>query len=232
MFKIIDADIYVLVDGDNTYPAEQVHRLLEPILTKKVDMVVGSRIDKHDDSAFRRLHKFGNNMISKIVSCLFSIQIVDVLSGYRIFTKRLAKRLYLRSGGFEIETEITLQSIVKGYSIFEIPIHYKNRPKGSNSKLNTFKDGILIIKTAIMIFKDYKPLLAFSLISLVTFILSITAGIFPILDFIKYQFVYHVPLAILAASLFILSILFFGIGLVLDTIVHFHLDTTSALIDD
>lgn len=229
MFAVIDADIYITVDGDDTYPAEEVTNLIEIYDKNDTDMVVGTRLKSYDKKAFRKMHKIGNRLISNLISKLFSTDIIDVLSGYRIFSKTLVKSLYLRSSGFEIETEITLQTLIKDYKITEVPISYKERPVGSISKLNTYKDGLHILKTIVMIFKDYKPLVTFSILSLISLALSFLSGAYPIMDYIKFQYVYHVPLAILAASLFILSILLLGIGLILNTITHFHIETTHML---
>lgn len=229
MFAVVEAEIYIMTDGDDTYPAEEVHKLLDTFNNNNYDMVVGTRLDSFEKHAFRSMHKYGNRFISSIITKLFSADVKDALSGYRIFSRNLVKNLFLRSNSFEIETEITLQTIINGFHFVEIPVMYRERPKGSVSKLNTYKDGFHIIRTIGMIFRDYKPLFTFSMLGLIVLILSLFAGFYPISDFIREQYVYHVPLAILAASLFIMSMLFFGIGIILNTINNFHIETTQRL---
>ena len=229
MFATVNADVYIMADGDDTYPADEVNKLIDTFDNFGADMVVGTRLVSFDKKAFRRMHKFGNKLISTIISKLFKRKINDVLSGYRVFSKTLVDNLYLRSDGFEIETEITLQTIIKNFNIIEIPVPYKERPSGSVSKLNTYKDGMLIFNTIAMIFRDYKPLTFFSILGAITLVLAILAGVPPILDYIKFQYVYHVPLAVLSASLSVLTALLFGIGLILNTITRFHFETNHIL---
>lgn len=218
MFNVIDADIYIMADGDDTYPATYAPELIKELETKNADTVVGTRLDEHTDDSFRKFHRFGNLLITKIISLLFKTKITDVLSGYRVFNRRFVKSIPIRSSGYEIETELTIQAISKGFRIYEVPTTYKNRPEGSISKLNTFSDGFLILKTIAIIFKDYKPLSFFGTIAFLMAILSICSGLPPVLDYVKTNYVSHVPLAILASGLGILSILFLAIGLILDTI--------------
>lgn len=229
MFATINADVYVMADGDDTYPAEEVNKLIDHYDQSDADMIVGTRLISYDKKAFRRMHKFGNRLISKLISKLFSTKINDVLSGYRVFSQTLVKNLYLRSNGFEIETEITLQTIIKNFNLIEIPVPYKERPSGSVSKLNTYKDGMLILKTIAMIFRDYKPLTFFSILGVITLVLTILSGVPPILDYIRFQYVYHVPLAVLSASLSVLTVLLFGIGLILNTVTRFHSETSHIM---
>ena len=227
MFETVDADLLVMADGDDTYPAEAAPDLLRALTDSGADMVVGMRLSRFDDRAFRRLHEFGNKLISGTISLLFRARITDVLSGYRVFTREFVRSLYLRSGGFAVETELTLQALVKESVIREVPVHYRSRPEGSVSKLNTFADGLHIFRAIFLIFKDYKPLAFFSLLAAVTFVLGLVAGWFPVRDYLQTRYVSHVPLAMLAAALEILAVLFLGIGLILHAVTRFHVETQS-----
>ncbi|MFH1755401.1 MAG: glycosyltransferase family 2 protein, partial [Candidatus Latescibacterota bacterium] len=173
MFREVDADIYVMADGDDTYPADMAGTLIEALEESGVDMVVGTRLAHHDKKAFRAFHGFGNTLISKLISLLFSSSLTDVLSGYRVFSRHFARTLYLTAGGFEVETEMTLQALVKNCFIKEIPVRYSSRPEGSESKLNTFSDGLMICKGMFLIFKDYRPFVFFSALSISCFLLGL-----------------------------------------------------------
>lgn len=154
----VDADIYVTIDGDGTYPAAEVHKLLQPILDGKAHMVVGSRLTVSADGAFRPMHIFGNVVLTNLINRLFHTKFTDILSGYRVFTREFAEHVPLVTGGFQTETELTIQAIEKDMTVIEIPIHYGSRPDGSNSKLNTFRDGWLILITIAMYLRDHNPL--------------------------------------------------------------------------
>jgi len=224
MFRDIDADIYVMIDGDDTYPAEFVHNLIAPIKNKEADMVIG---DRHSNGSYetenkRPLHNFGNNLVKNLINKLFKSSLKDIMSGYRVFNKKFVKNFPVLSEGFEIETEMTLHSLDKKFLIKEIPIEYRDRPEGSYSKLNTFADGMRVIKTIFWLFKDYKPLLFFSFIGVVFFILSLIAGIPVIMEFLNTSYITKIPSAILAVGLMLISILSFFSGFILDTIVHQH----------
>ena len=222
MFREVDADVYVLVDGDDTYPAEEVRKLIEPVIDKKADMVVGSRLERSEKGAFRKFHKFGNRLITGLINLLFKTSLTDVLSGYRAFSKTFAKGVVLVSKGFEIETEMTLRCIEVGLSIEEVPISYRSRPKGSKSKLSTFMDGFLIVSTIFNIFKDYRPFLFFSIISLFLFLLGLLFGVPVIVEYLETGYVFKLPSAVLAASLEVLSFMFFCSGIVMDSIKNFR----------
>jgi len=229
MFKDIDAGVYLLVDGDDTYPADMAASMLELLGQTNADMVVGTRLQGHDRSAFPTLHSFGNRMISGLISTLFSSRVTDVLSGYRALTRDLVRSVYLRSQGFDIEAELTLQTLVRGHTIRETPIRYGARPEGSASKLNTWSDGLRILRLMLLIFRDYKPLVFFVGLSALSFILGLSFGWRPIEDYLQTRFVSHVPLALLATALEILAGLFLGIGLILDAITRFHLENQARM---
>ncbi len=229
MFSVIDADLYIMVDGDDTYPADMTEEMIAAVVESKADMVVGMRLSNYDEKAFRWMHEFGNKFVAWLVSLLFSSKVTDILSGFRVFTKNFTKNIYLKSSGFEIETEMTLQALAKNYVIKEVPIRYDKRPEGSVSKLNTFSDGIHILKAIFLIFKEYKPLVFFSILSAISFILGLVVGWFPISDYLATRYVSHVPLAILATTLEILAVLFLGIGLILNTITRFHIESHEVI---
>jgi len=222
MFDDVEADIYLMVDGDDTYPAAAANLLIEQLQKGDEAMVVGCRMEAFEKRSFRRFHQFGNRLVAKLISLLFKIKVTDVLSGYRAFSREFAKTVPLMSEGFEIETEMTLQAAAKKFKIKEVPIKYTKRPKGSHSKLNTYSDGFLIIKSIIMIFKDYKPLVFFTACSAVLTIACLFFGFAPIRDFYTTGKVAHFPRAILAAAVGILATLSFAIGLILDTISKYH----------
>ena len=165
MANVVQADAYVLLDGDDTYPASEAPQLLRRFLDDRVDMLVATRLDSHAPSAFRVFHKIGNRVIARIISLLFRAPVTDVLSGYRILSSRFVRLAHLRAEGFEIETEMTLQALAKGLSVLEVPISYGNRPTGSHSKLDTVSDGLLIFKCIFLLFKDYKPFVFFTAVA-------------------------------------------------------------------
>jgi glycosyltransferase involved in cell wall biosynthesis len=221
MFREVDSDFYILIDGDSTYPVQQVHALLSPAISGEADMVVGDRISggHYGRENKRPLHFFGNTLVRTLINRLFHSSMHDIMSGYRVFSKLFVKTMPVLSSGFEIETEMTLHALDKRVKCVEVPIEYKDRPEGSHSKLSTVKDGLSVLITIFVIFKNYKPFLAFTLISVCISILGLFIGIPPILEYYRYAYVYKVPSAVLAASMEILSMLFFSCGLILDTIV-------------
>jgi hypothetical protein len=164
----------------------------------------------------------GNHLVARLIALIFNTCVTDVLSGYRVFAYDFIKTIPLTSRGFEIETELTLQAVAKNYLIKEYPIKYGSRRQGSYSKLNTYRDGILILKLIFMIFRDYKPLTFFSIIGLIVAFASLIAGLPSILDYYHGGKVYHLPLAVLAAALAIVSVLSIGLGLLLHTIRNYH----------
>jgi hypothetical protein len=167
-------------------------------------------------------HRFGNHVISKVVSMLFSAEITDVLSGYRILSRDLMKLVRLQASGFEVETELTLQALAKRFKIDETPVEYGVRPEGSHSKLNTWGDGFMILKSLFIIFKDYKPLFFFSVISGVLALASIASGIGPVTEYYQTGIVYQTPRAVLAAGLGILATISLAVGFILGTISKYH----------
>jgi len=218
MFDQIQEDILVMVDGDDTYEAGHVHKLLEPILRGDADMTVATRLTSHGAGSFRPLHVAGNQMVCGIINWMFKSSVSDIFSGYRVFTRESARQIPITAKGFDVETELTLQALYRGQVIQELPAPYRARPEGSFSKLNTYSDGFLVLLRLFLILKSYKPLTFFGGISLVLFLLGLGAGFLPVYEFFTEHFVHRVPSAILAASLMILSFFSLGVGLILNSI--------------
>ena len=222
MFDQVDAEVYITVDGDDTYPASAARELLAEFRKGGVDMIVGVRKSQPEDKSYRRFHKFGNRLVASLISRLFSIKLTDVMSGYRVLSREFVKSVPLKSKGFEVETEMTLQAATKDFVIREVPVQYGSRPEGSYSKLNTFSDGFLVLKAIFIIFKDYKPLIFFSCLSGALVIISAIAGSRAVSDYLETGQVYHLPSAVLATGTMILAALSLSIGLILDTLSKYH----------
>ena len=217
MFQDIDADIYVMVDGDDTYPADEVHGLIEAV-REGADMVIGDRLSNgtYASENKRGFHNLGNNLVRLLINKIFDNDINDIMTGYRAFSKKFVKTNAIMSPGFQIETELTITTLVYRYKVKEIPITYRDRPKGSESKLNTFSDGFKVLLTLFDLYKDYKPLFFFGMFALVFLIVGVLVGIPVIVEFFKYSYVYKIPSAILATGLVTISFLLMMLGLILD----------------
>ncbi len=223
-FRDIDADIYVMVDGDDTYPAEFVHQLIEPIKNGQADMTIGDRLSNgtYQKENKRPFHEFGNNLVKKAINILFDTKLKDIMTGYRAFNRRFVKNMPVLSPKFEIETEMSLYALDKKYIIKEIPIVYRDRPEGSSSKLDTVGDGIKVVKTIARMFKDYKPFRFFGIIALILFIIGLAIGIPVLIEFFKTAYITKVPSAILATGFMGLAAVSLQCGIVLDTITRQH----------
>lgn len=221
MFYDIDADIYVMVDGDDTYPAEFVHELIEPVVEGRADMAIGDRLSNgtYQKENKRHFHEFGNNIVKKGINLLFKTNLKDIMTGYRVFSKKFVKNMPVMSPKFEIETEMSLYALDKKFTIEEIPIVYRDRPEGSESKLNTISDGIKVVKTIIKMFKNYKPLQFFTIIATIIFLLGLLVGIPVLIEFFKTHYISKMPSAILATGLVTLSVIIGQCGVILDTVV-------------
>lgn len=220
MFSRIDADIYVMIDGDDTYPTNYVGRLIEPLLTGDADMVVGARLANYRDDSFRPLHVFGNNLVRRLVNWVGNAHLTDIMSGYRAFNRHVAECIPVVSSGFEVETDITIQMLYYRLKIVEVEVPYQARPAGSTSKLNTFRDGFRVLWKIFSLFRAFKPLTFFGSVSLFIFILGLLAGILPIHDYLTdpNHYVSHVPLAILSMGLVVLSFICAVLGILLHAI--------------
>ncbi len=218
MFDQVQEDILVMVDGDDTYDAGHVHKLLEPVLRGDADMTVATRLTNYGEKSFRPLHVAGNRMICGIINWMFQSQVSDIFSGYRVFTREAALQIPLTSRGFDVETELTLQALYRRLVIQELPAPYRARPEGSFSKLSTVSDGFRVILKLFLIMKSYKPLTFFGIGSLVLLVLGFAAGSRPVYEYITERYVHAVPSAMLAASLVMLAFFSLGLGLILNSI--------------
>ena len=218
MFKKIEADVYVMVDGDDTYDVSRFPEMIDMVVEDKADLVVGTRLKTYSNKAFRPLHSFGNKLVRFLINKLFKTRLTDVMSGLRVMNRDFVKNINIMSSGFEIETEMSIKALKYGYVIHEMDIKYGERPEGSYSKLNTFRDGILVLKTIFIIFKEYKPLFFFSAVSGIMLLISLLSGYVVVDEFLRTRYITHVPLAIFASGTMILSIILFVTGIVLDSI--------------
>ena len=216
----VDADYYLLADGDDTYPAENAMDLLTPLIEGRADMTVGQRLTQFTNDSFRPLHVFGNKFFSGMLNRVFNTSLTDVLSGYRGFTRRLADAMPAISTGFDVESEMTLISLGKGFVLQEIPVSYRERPSGSVSKLSTFRDGFVILFRILRILVTFKPRKFFTFLSLIMFVLSAAFGYFPVVEYFTTHYVDSVPKFILSVGLATTGVLFFCIGLMLSIINH------------
>ena len=219
MFADIEADIYVLVDGDDTYHAASASSLIQHLLNHQLDMVNASRTSQAE-KAYRFGHRFGNRTLTALVGFIFEKQFSDMLSGYRVFSRRFVKSFPALSTGFEIETELTVHALELRMPVGEVETPYKERPEDSESKLHTYKDGFQILKTIGILVKQEKPLLFFSTIAGLLVAASIWTGWPIVMEFLNTGLVPRFPTAILASALMILAFLSFSSGLILDTVTH------------
>ena len=215
MFDAIDADIYVMVDGDDTYPPDSVHALIEPLRHRRADMTVGARLSEYEDTSFRPLHVAGNSLVRRLINRIFHTNLTDILSGYRAFNRRVVDRVPIVSSGFEVETELTIHMLYYRLAVVEVQVPYRARPAGSSSKLRTFHDGARVLWKLFSLIRAYKPLTFFGAMAILAFLLGLLAGATPINDWITTGEVPHVGLSIIAASLVTLSIMLFLVGLIL-----------------
>lgn len=223
MFREVEADIYLIVDGDGTYPACDVHKLIQPILLGEADMVVGSRLMRDSESEFRPLNRVGNQFFLHAVNVTFKVKLTDILSGYRAFSRAFVKNVPLFGGGFEIEAELTMKALARGYRIVELPVDLKARPAGSFSKIRILQDGFLILNTILSLFRDYKPLTFFGSAGLFLVVLGFVPGTVVIIEFFKTGLVPRLPSALLAVGLVLSGMLLISVGLVLHTVIrHFQ----------
>jgi len=220
MFRQVSADIYVMVDGDGTYPPGEIHKLLAPVLSDEADMVVGSRLHDESESQFKSLNRLGNRMFLSILNSTFKVKITDMLSGYRVFNRRFVKGIPLFGGGFETETELTIKALERGYRIVEVPVDLGQRPEGSFSKIRLVNDGFRILNTLLSLFRDYKPLTFFGSFGLCLMALSLIPGLIVVFEFFETGLVLHLPSAVLAVGLALAGMLSLTAGLILHTVVR------------
>jgi len=214
----VDADFCVMVDGDDTYPADQVTTLIEAAIHQRADVVIGTRLDSHRPGAFRRGHSIGNQFFIWIVRLLFGIRTRDLFSGYRVLSRRFLDITPLIATGFDVEAELAVQAQVNGFRVLEIPVEYRPRGEQSRSKLRTIRDGYHILSSILILFRDYRPVVFFGLLGTGLALASLGSGYVAVQDFIRTGYVSHLPRAVLAAALFILSALSFSLGILLSSI--------------
>ena len=223
MFKDIDADCYLMIDGDDTYPKENAKEMCDLVLNGKADMVIGDRLSSTYFTENKRpFHNFGNKLVRGLINLLFKSNIRDIMTGYRAFSYEFVKTFPVLSKGFEIETEMTIHALDKNFLLKEIPVEYRDRPEGSVSKLNTYSDGFRVLKTIARLFKEYKPTVFFSFISLIFLIISLIFGIPVFVEFFDTGLVPRIPTLIFAGFMLIISILLFVCGLILEVVVKKH----------
>jgi glycosyltransferase involved in cell wall biosynthesis len=220
MFRQIDADCYLMIDGDDTYPAENAKEMCDLILDGKADMVIGDRLSSTYFTENKRLfHNIGNKLVRFLINKLFHNKIKDIMTGYRAFSYEFVKGFPVLSKGFEIETEMTIHAVDKNYNVVEIPVNYRDRPEGSVSKLNTYKDGFKVLKTIAMLFKEYKPAHFFNIISLLVFLISLIFLIPVFSEYFKTGLVPRFPSLIFGCILIVISLLLMICGIILQVIV-------------
>ena len=217
MFADIEADVFVLVDGDDTYDASRAPQLVAELLDHSLDMVNAAR---HTDAvaAYRPGHRLGNRMLTGLTAAFFGERLSDLLSGYRVFSRRFVKSFPALASGFEIETELSVHALQLRMPISEVPVAYRERPRGSASKLSTYRDGFRILRTILYLVKEEKPFAFFSIIGAIAALVSLALGIPVILDFMRTHLVPRLPTALLAAAIAILAFMSFGCGLILDSV--------------
>lgn len=220
MFRDIEADCYIMVDGDDTYPAESAAALCEPILSGAADMTVGDRLSNgtYAEENKRAFHGFGNDLVRSMIRWIYGYGFEDVMTGYRAFSRAFVKTFPVLSEGFQIETELSIHAVDRRWRILDVPIVYRDRPAGSESKLSTVSDGVKVILAIASLFKNYRPLKFFSLIALVLFVLGLVCGVPVIFEFMKTGLVPRFPTAILAVAFMFLCALSLATGLILDSL--------------
>lgn len=218
----VSADFYVMVDADATYPPDAVPELLAAVREGGADMAVGDRHagGTYDRQNERPLHSFGNRLVTGLINALYGSSVRDVMSGLRVFNRTVARSVPLLHDGFEIETEMTVYCLDRRLRIVERPIDYLPRPEGSHSKIRTTRDGARILRLIVLLFKDYRPLAFFGTLGVAAVLLGVLAGVPPILDYVRYQYVYRVPLAVLAVGLVLTGVVAVTTGMILDTVVN------------
>lgn len=220
MFKEIDADCYLMIDGDDTYPAESAREMCDLVLKDKVDMVIGDRLSStYFKENKRPFHNLGNKLVRGLINHLFESNIKDIMTGYRAFSYDFVKTFPILSKGFEIETEMTIHALDKNFYLKEIPIEYRDRPEGSVSKLNTYKDGFRVLKTIKRLYKEYKPMRFFGLISIIFLLISVLFGTPVFIEYFNTGLVPRYPTLIFSGFMLMTSLLLFVCGLILEVVV-------------
>jgi len=223
MFRDIDADCYLMIDGDDTYPADKAKEMCDLILSGKADMVIGDRLSStYFKENKRPFHNLGNRIVRFLINKLFNNDIKDIMTGYRAFSREFVKGFPVLSKGFEIETEMTIHAVDKNFKLIEIPVNYKDRPTGSISKLNTYKDGFKVLKTITILFKEYKPNWLFNIFSILFILISLILGIPVFIEYFKTGLVPKFPSLIVAGVSLNIALLLWICGIILQVLVKKH----------
>lgn len=220
MFRDIDADCYLMIDGDDTYPVENAREMCDLVLSGKADMVIGDRLSSTYFTENKRpFHNFGNKIVRFLINKLFKNNVKDIMTGYRAFSYDFVKGFPVLSKGFEIETEMTIHAVDKNYKLVEIPVTYRDRQEGSVSKLNTYSDGMKVLKTIAVLFKEYKPMGFFGIISLLLTLISLIFFIPAFVGYFKTGLVVKFPSLIVGCFVLLTAILSLMCGIILQVIV-------------
>ena len=223
MFRDIDAECYLMIDGDDTYPAENARSMVNHILSGRADMVIGDRLSSTYFTENKRpFHNTGNRLVRGLINTIFTSDIKDIMTGYRAFNYEFVKSFPILSKGFEIETEMSIHALDKNFKLLEVPVTYRHRPAGSVSKLNTYKDGFRVLKTIARLFRDYKPFAFFGWLGLLCFIIA-TIFFVPVLQaYFSTGLVAKFPTLIVCSGIYVVSFLLWMSGLILDVIAKKH----------
>lgn len=232
MFRDINADCYIMIDGDDTYPAEHAKEIVELVLNKGVDMVIGDRLSStYFEENKRPFHNVGNKVVRLLINKLFKSNVRDIMTGYRGFSKEFVKSFPVLSKGFEIETEMTIHSLDKNFLLEEIQVQYRDRPQGSISKLNTFSDGVKVLHTITTLFKEYRPFIFFSTISISLFLLSLILFIPVFIEYLNTGLVLRFPTLIVCGFIAIIALLMWTSGIILEVIAKKHRQNFEILLN-
>ena len=223
MFREIDAEAYILVDGDDPYPAEAAPEMVAAVTERQADMVVGDRLSSTYYTQNKRpFHNFGNDLVRFCTNHLFGGKIKDIMTGYRAFSYQFVKSFPVLSKGFEIETEMTIHAVDKNFLLEEIPVLYRDRPDGSESKLNTFSDGIKVLSTIATLFREYRPFSFFSCVAVVLWLLAAVLFIPILIEFLNTGLVLRFPTLIVSGIIAVMGMLLWVCGIILTVIVKKH----------
>ena len=223
MFRDIDAECYIMIDGDDTYPADKAKEMFSAVMEEGVDMVIGDRLSAtYFIENDRRFHNFGNRFVRSLINNIFNSDVKDIMTGYRAFSRMFVKNIPILANGFEIETEMTIHALDKNYIIKEIPIDYRRRPEGSFSKLDTISDGYKVVKTVFQLFRDYKPYIFFTSISVVLGVIAVLFMLPVIIEYWHTGLVPRFPTLIVCCFVMLLAILLFISGVILEVMTKKH----------
>lgn len=223
MFRNIEADCYLMIDGDDTYPAESARQMVDLVLEKGVDMVIGDRLSSTYFMENKRpFHNVGNKVVRGLINTLFKSDVKDIMTGYRAFSRTFVKSIPVLSKGFEIETEMTIHALDKNFLIEEIPVAYRDRPSGSESKLNTVADGMKVLCTIASLFREYKPFMFFSIVAMLFWMAALLLFCPVLYEYVKTGMVLRFPTVIVAGVVATFGALMWICGIILEVVVKKH----------